>query len=315
MGVTHQDVEMLNNSMRYAGGAFRQTRLDNEQLRQQGIENDLRRRTLEAGQQRTDLAASGEVDAFLSGEDGGVVQYKGSPQGLQKVMEEAQTKGKPLRQVSAPTKKPSIGTFTTHTPLGDFTFHLNDAAEVDKVSQLAKSIGGKQKEAGKFNTAPIANAEHMESLWAALAAAKTPDEKAAAQQKLDTFTEMARKGPDDDMETVTEDYEAVPGTPEIPEQPAEKWTFLGIDGLAKDKPAVPGIPGTPGLPKRHVTYKQPKGTAGQKPEASAPAPMPVPQPKQAAVEAPRDPKKRKAGTAYVTPKGLMTWTGTGWLPQ
>ena len=28
-----------------------------------------------------------------------------------------------------------------------------------------------------------------------------------------------------------------------------------------------------------------------------------------------DPKKRKAGTVYQTPKGAMTWTGTGWLPQ
>lgn len=34
-----------------------------------------------------------------------------------------------------------------------------------------------------------------------------------------------------------------------------------------------------------------------------------------AVQAPMNPKARKAGTVYQTPKGPMTWTGTGWLPQ
>lgn len=33
------------------------------------------------------------------------------------------------------------------------------------------------------------------------------------------------------------------------------------------------------------------------------------------VPAPMNPKARKAGTVYQTPKGPMTWTGTGWLPQ
>lgn len=32
------------------------------------------------------------------------------------------------------------------------------------------------------------------------------------------------------------------------------------------------------------------------------------------VEAPRDPTQRKPNTTYQTPRGPMTWTGTGWLP-
>ncbi len=30
-------------------------------------------------------------------------------------------------------------------------------------------------------------------------------------------------------------------------------------------------------------------------------------------EAPRDAKQRKAGTSYMTPKGILKWTGTGWI--
>lgn len=35
---------------------------------------------------------------------------------------------------------------------------------------------------------------------------------------------------------------------------------------------------------------------------------------QSVVEAPRDPAQRKPNTTYQTPRGPMTWTGTGWLP-
>lgn len=36
--------------------------------------------------------------------------------------------------------------------------------------------------------------------------------------------------------------------------------------------------------------------------------------KAPAAYAPKDPTQRKAGTVYSTPKGDMTWTGTGWVP-
>lgn len=68
------------------------------------------------------------------------------------------------------------------------------------------------------------------------------------------------------------------------------------------------------------------------PEASGPAAMEKPIPNTAPVQqakpggnapaaapktapvAPPNPKDRTANTVYLTPKGLMTWTGTGWLP-
>lgn len=286
MGLTAFDVENLNNSMRYAGGAFRQARLDADNLKQQQIENDLRARTLQAGEDRTALAAAGEVEAYLSGEDGGVVQYKGSPQGLQKVLGEAAAKGKPLRQVSAPTKPATIGTFSTHTPLGDFTFHLNDVKDVDHVSELARQIGGKQKESGQFNTAPIANAAHLESLQAAVDAAKTPDEKAQAERKLATFMDLvkAQRPSPEDYETVTEDYDAQEAIPPTPADPGSKG-FLGFGA----RPPTPGSPGTPAVPKRHISYKQPRGTGLAAPVAAPasastaePPPMPVPNAPRAA---------------------------------
>ena len=326
MGVTYQDVEMLNNSMRYAGGAFRQTRLDAEQLKQQQIENELRERTLKAGQDRTDLAAAGEVSAYLSGEDGGMVEYKGSPQGLQKVMSEAAAKGKPLRQVSAPTKPATIGTFSTHTPLGDFTFHLNDVKDVDHVSELARQIGGKQKESGQFNTAPIANAAHLESLQAAVDAAKTPDEKAQAERKLATFMDLVKaQRPDpEDYETVTEDYDAQEATPPTPADPGSKG-FLGFGA----RPPTPGTPGTPPTPRRHISYKRKRGTelpapdVAQQPPISEPdkpqpertagmfsdsikevhTPPPMPEPSASKTAA-----ARKAAMANKLAKANPTWT-------
>jgi len=52
-----------------------------------------------------------------------------------------------------------------------------------------------------------------------------------------------------------EDYETIhyPGTKPIeglPAVPGEVKSFLGIDALAKDKPAQPAIPGVPGTPSR-----------------------------------------------------------------
>ena len=51
---------------------------------------------------------------------------------------------------------------------------------------------------------------------------------------------------------------------------------------------------------------------------SGPPPAPgtgaKPAPQQSVAPPPANPAERKAGTTYTTPKGLMTWTGTGWVP-
>jgi hypothetical protein len=42
---------------------------------------------------------------------------------------------------------------------------------------------------------------------------------------------------------------------------------------------------------------------------------PAPAPQQTVMPAPADPSARQAGTPYVTPKGVLIWTGTGWKSQ
>lgn len=258
MPVTHADVEMLQNSMRGLGGAFRQGRLDSEARKQHDIENSLRERSLKASEQRASAQDAGEVEAYLTGDDGGVVQYKGQPKGLQTVLDEAAKKGKPLTVSKAPTKAPNIGSFTTQTPLGQFTFHLNNTEDVDKVSALAKQIGG-QKAGGEFKTAPIANAQHLKQLQAAVAAAQTPAEKTAAQQDLDTFTELVQRSRPEDTETVTDVYKGKDEVPEVPES---------TSGFGPWKKTIPGTPAIPAQPERRVTRKVPVGTGAPQ------APMP-----------------------------------------
>jgi hypothetical protein len=51
---------------------------------------------------------------------------------------------------------------------------------------------------------------------------------------------------------------------------------------------------------------------GGGPPASGAGPRAAPQ--QSVVPPPANPAERKAGAVYSTPKGLMTWTGTGWVP-
>jgi hypothetical protein len=55
-------------------------------------------------------------------------------------------------------------------------------------------------------------------------------------------------------------------------------------------------------------------TGGAPAPAAPAAPGPRAAPQQSVVPPPANPAERKAGAVYSTPKGMMTWTGTGWVP-
>lgn len=80
-----------------------------------------------------------------------------------------------------------------------------------------------------------------------------------------------------------EDYETIhfPGTKPIeglPAVPGEVRSFLGIDALAKDKPAQPAIPGVPGTPSRtrKVLISKPSSEAASDEGPSEAAPLATP---------------------------------------
>lgn len=251
MGVTYQDVAMLNNSMANMGNAFRQSRLDSEAIKSRQIEDDLRRQTLDLARGRDAREAQGEAAACLTGDDGGIVEFKGTPDALNKVLEQARARGQHLRVTEAPKKKASIGTFTTQTPLGEFTFHLDDEAAVDKVTALAKQIGGARKQQGEFKTAPMANSEHLAKLQEAVDLATDPAEKSKAEQALASFKALlpGNKQDPEEFATETTEYPEVPAQPGTPAIPEKKHWFRA------NEPAVPEVPATAGQPARKVTRK------------------------------------------------------------
>ncbi len=284
----YKDYELLNESLRYMGDSFSRQRQNNR-------ENSNRVRALDTADRRTeiedrhykdatatadernritdqrDTAATalanrrmdeGQTEAWLTGEDGGTIMYRGNPQGLQTLQEQAAARGKPLKMTDKPQNKPKIGSFRTQTPLGELTLNVDTPNDVPSVVDLITKLGGKAKEQGSFNTAPSYNTEYQTRLESAVANAATPEEAAAAQRKLEIFKSQ-RTNPGD-SETVTERYPAVTEAPEIPGQPAH-----GIGPWRK--PATPPIPAQAAAPERTVTRRVPVGGSIAPPPAAAPA--------------------------------------------
>lgn len=61
---------------------------------------------------------------------------------------------------------------------------------------------------------------------------------------------------------------------------------------------------------RDTISRQLQRRGGEAPSAESPAPAP-----SGFSPAPSDPKARKSGTVYLTPRGPLKWTGTGWIPN
>lgn len=267
---------MLNRSMGNLGDSFRQNRQDSEARKQRDIENSLRERQLKNQEQSQQRAEAGQTEAWLTGDDGGLVHYKGTPDGLQQVLDGAQQKGRTLRVTQPPKSKASIGSFTTSTPAGDFTFHLDSPEDVDKVMEQAKKMGGTKK-GGEFKTAPIANAEHLASLQDAVTQATTPEAKAKAEQALESFNQLVKASKTDptEYETVTEDDPGFEGKEAVPGVPPSHREIFGIKIPGTSNPGTPGTPAIPARPKQSVSYKRPRGAAMTPPPTmpnAAPAP-------------------------------------------
>lgn len=293
---SYKDYELINESMRYMGNSFANTR-------QKNIENALRARALDTADRRTNIEDQrytdanklatqrldeGQTEAWLTGEDGGTVQYRGNPRGLQALQDQAAAKGKPLKLIDEPKKRANIGSFRTVTPLGELTFNLETPADVDKVMGLAKQVGGQGHQPGGFNTAQSWNTEYQSKLEDAVKNATTPEEAALAARKLEIF--KAQRPNPEDTETVTEKYPAIAEQPEIPGTPAHGIPFFKT-------PATPPIPAVIGSPERTVTRKVPLG-AGI-PPAAVPAPMPA---------TPKSVNRRADGKIHVVnDKGQVGW--------
>lgn len=263
---TFRDFEMLNESMTRTGQTFRQARQDEleMQLRTRALDTADRRSDLEDRRQKAveEKVDQGQVESWLTGDDGALVQYRGNPNGLQQLQEQAAARGKPLKLTKAPDRKANIGSFRTQTPLGELTFHLDSPDQVETVMGMAAKAGGTGKQPGEFNTRATRDTEYQAQLEAAVEAATTPEEAATAARRLAIFKEN-RGGPAE-TETITERFPAVEGQDAIPETPERGW------GPFK-KPAIPAKPAVPAVPERSVSRRVPVGTANV-PQA---APMPT----------------------------------------
>lgn len=301
---SYKDYELINESMRYMGNSFANTREKN-------IENALRARALDTADRRTNIEDQrytdanklaqqrldeGQTEAWLTGEDGGTVQYRGNPRGLQALQDQAAAKGKPLKLIDEPKKRANIGSFRTVTPLGELTFNLETPADVDKVMGLAKQVGGQGHQPGGFNTQQSWNTEYQSKLEDAVKNSRTPEEAAANARKLEIF--KAQRTNPTDMDTVITKYPAIEAQPGIPGKPAHGIPFFKT-------PATPPIPAVIGAPERTVTSKVPRGTiAVPQGAGTAPAALPAPMP-----ATPKSVNRRADGKIHVVNQAGQT----GWL--
>lgn len=150
MGLTPFDVSNLNASIARIGNVAMAKQQQQEQqrrdmeaelLHRQMLANDTRR--LDMAEEAQRLNQTGHVQAWLQGPEGGAMQFSGTQEGLSKLLDQSRAANKPLQLMQAPpTNKPQYGIFTTETPLGTMALHLNSEEEVDKVTELAKKLGG-----------------------------------------------------------------------------------------------------------------------------------------------------------------------------
>ena len=301
---TFRDYEMLNEALTRTGQTFRQARQDK-------LENALRTRALDEAAERTKVAdqhyeaqaqaqREGETEAWLTGADGGVVQYKGNPNGLRALQTQAEQRGKPLTLTGRPQTPARIGSFRTQTPMGEMTFYMNSPQEVESVMGLAKQIGGTSPQSGpgEFNTRRKAETEYQSKLEADVSNAQTPEAAAAAARKLAIFKESAAAGDKPPMDTVTEHFDAVPPTEAIPAKPP-------IGHLWWKKPGTEAIPATPGTPATSIRREVPAGTQPG-------APMPTVPPGAALPKgATPQPTRRADGKIRVMgPDGKTGWSSS-----
>lgn len=106
----------------------------------------------------------------------------------------------------------------------------------------------------------------------------------------------------------------VPFRPDLTSLARERATAGNVLGIVMNpRMEIPGMT-SPLRPlyeaAAHSLTNNPSATVPQGIAPAAPTPRLLP---SAAEEAPRDPAQRKAGQVYQTPKGLLKWTGTGWV--
>ena len=120
--LTHQDVALLQNSLQNVGQSFRTTRLDAELIKDRQLENKLRQTALNNQEKRLDNEAEGETTAYLQGNDGVVVGFRGSPNALQAYSSKAG-----LRPVNKPETGQHPYRISFTTPDADVTVFARPA--------------------------------------------------------------------------------------------------------------------------------------------------------------------------------------------
>lgn len=179
--LTHADVAGLNQSLQHLG----QTAVVNRQqaeAKRQAIEQEMvRREMLRQADERTaidreqlgiqkeqfGIQKQGHIQAWLQGPEGGAMQFTGSRDGLTALLKQAADANKPLKMLeAAPTSKPQYGVFTTETPLGTMAIHMDKPEDVDKVTQIAKQLGGKPKTVRGFETKESYNLTQWQAMQA-----------------------------------------------------------------------------------------------------------------------------------------------------
>lgn len=235
--MNYKDIELLNNSMRYAGQAFDTTR-------QQGIENALRTRGMDIAQERNKIADKHYQEESDYNKERNRIADERAQAGAANADQRAQQKEDNdfLTQIF---KANSEGQIT------DYDAVNKALREHPRLGATGIQIGPPAARHGAFQTAETRNTEYESTLQDAIDQATDPAAKAKLQSKLDLFrANKSARRPGEDEATVTEHTPAVEGSPAVPEVPGSKG-FFGI-GATK---AVPAIPAVPSQPARSISYK------------------------------------------------------------
>lgn len=304
MGLLPSDVAQLNNAISGVGETFAGLRKEKRQQQALDIEQDLRQRMLAAEmrrmgaeENRAKLEGEGHIDQWLQASnpddestDGALSHYTGPASGLGKFIEQGKTKGTTFTPVDPPDKKPPLMITAQHPDGTAVQVQVKDIEALKKFHDELKAQG--------FN-APKAPASTYGPVQAVAAAKKERASRAELERQLQELNAARSSGGPvgSDINSRIDQINQA-----IEQSKADEQSLLRprYDPSQFQDVTETEQPLDPTAPKTVTRRKVPVGAA------------PAATPTGKAPPAPKDPKQRKAGQKYATPKGEFTWTGSGW---
>lgn len=310
--MNREDIRLLDNSIDNLGNSFERKRNENNQH-----DIQMQRLALEQQMQQSNLTRNAAETEHIKGENQGKVttyladpadpesgmQFSGSTQQLQTILDAADKAGKPLKQFSQAPQKDFAATYK----LGGATyaFHSQEGA-----SNFEKAMSGKGIDVNdpKYSGA---NGGKKPAVSQALEDAQGYREKASASDDPDEAKQW------NEYADYLESFAKKSGQfkpPTIPPNSDESYDYdaAGHKTGAHKTFTNPNTPPPVGMSFMHGAVPPLQPTADQFQQPSAAPDLIAPKPAMSNAVPPI--AQRVVGQTYQTPKGSFQWTGTGWKP-